>query len=76
MVRHILDLNLSVRLVRIGMDSKGVIELSVDVMREGFDYNTFTHVLGVIGYYADTLYDELVLKYCDLSRPVSKHALC
>ncbi len=76
LVRYILDLNLSVRLVRIGMDSKGVIELSVDVMREGLTYETFSHVLGVIGYYADTLYDEVVLKYCELSRPVSKHALC
>lgn len=76
LVRFIFELNLSIRLVRIAMDSKGQIELNLDVFRTNFSFELFSKTVGILGYYADTIYDEIVLRYCELSKPKRRAQLC
>lgn len=58
-MRTILDLNHEAKLVKIGIDEFGDLSLSLYLLSEGLTYSQFETAVGVIGYYADKLFDEL-----------------
>ncbi len=76
LARFLLQLNVSTRLVKISMERGGDIEISMEVFRHNFDYQQFCRALGILGYYADTIFDEIALHYSKLSRNVIRDSLC
>lgn len=61
-MRFLLDLNDRVQLVRIAIDENGTIVMRAQVLTDGFGSEQLHHVLGIVGYYADSLSREITLK--------------
>lgn len=53
--RDLLELNGRLQLVKLGLDQDGEILLSCQVLAAGFDFDMLSHILGIIGYYAEEL---------------------
>lgn len=63
--RWLLDLNHTSPLVKLSINAEGFIELNLDVLNMGFQYDGFCTILGLIGFYADMFYDD-ILSHLDL----------
>jgi hypothetical protein len=61
-MRFILELNQSCRLVRLSIEDDGSLSLSLDCLSRDFTYEHFSDALGIIGYYAEHLF-ELILSH-------------
>lgn len=56
----LLELNAESQMVKVAVNEKGDIILASQCLSEGFTYEAFSMVLGVIGFYADAFYDEII----------------
>ena len=65
-MRHLLELNNEMKMATLALDDSGHIVLRSQVLTSGFDMESLTFVLGVLGYYADSLTKDLILKVRDL----------
>ena len=66
--RYLLQLNLSTRLVKLAMEKNGEIEVSLEVFQYNFDYEQFCRSIGILGYYADAIFEEIVMQYSKVNR--------
>jgi len=55
----LLELNHDCQLVKLGIDEFGDVTLSAQLLTSCVDFGVFSDYLGVIGYYADKIYDCL-----------------
>lgn len=60
--RELLELNARLQLVKVGVSPEGEIGLSCQILSQGFDIDTLTRTLGILGYYADELGPDLAAK--------------
>ena len=58
--RWLLELNGSSSLVRLSLSESGAIELGMEVLNTGFSYESFSTSMGILGFYADFFYDEIL----------------
>lgn len=58
--RCLLELNSCSSMVRLGIQEKGLIELSLDLLVQNFNYEGFVIAVGLLGFYADHFYDEIL----------------
>ncbi len=59
LMRFILELNHDSRMVKVGIDEFGELTLSFYVFASRLTYTEFADALGVIGHYAERIYDEM-----------------
>ena len=69
---HLMELNDGTSMVKLSIDSDGRIILNLDIFVDDLSFERFSNVLGVIGHYADSLYDDLLTvldnvgyRYCE-----------
>jgi hypothetical protein len=62
LARDLLELNGRLQLVKVALADTGDVTLSCQVLTAGFDYDTLTRILGILGYYADELSPEIHAK--------------
>jgi hypothetical protein len=60
-MQFLLSLNDTCRLVRLGIEDDGSVSLSMDALARGFTFEHFSDALGIVGYYAEHLF-ELIFK--------------
>lgn len=58
--RWLLDLNHTSPLVKLSINAEGYIELNLDLLNQGLNYEGFSVAIGLIGYYADLFYDDIL----------------
>lgn len=58
--RCLLELNGQSSMVRLSLDSKGQIDLNLEVLAQHFSYENFCTCMGLLGFYADQFYDEIL----------------
>ena len=58
-VRDILELNQDIQLAKLALTPEGSIVLSCQMLTKNMTYENFSDTLGIIGYYAEELYDQL-----------------
>lgn len=59
-----LEMNQACPLVKLAMHPDGHMGLTFEILANRFDYETFSDSLGILGHYADQLYDE-ILEFLD-----------
>jgi len=59
LVADILKLNHDLKLVRLSLDENGDICLCFDSFQEALSFESFSNILGVLGYYSDVLTSEI-----------------
>ena len=59
LVQHILELNDQIQLVKLSLDRDGSLTLSCQLLTVDLSYDSFCESLGILGYYAEDLYDRL-----------------
>lgn len=64
LAKFLLELNHSSQMVKLVLNEKGHIGLTLEMLVSGMSYDCFSDGLGIIGYYADYLFDE-VLSFLD-----------
>jgi len=57
--KHILELNNTSQMVKLALDEHGHVVMRIQVLGSQFGYEEFSHILGIIGYYAETLGDSI-----------------
>ncbi|SMF33950.1 YbjN domain-containing protein [Pseudobacteriovorax antillogorgiicola] len=69
---HMLEMNDATSMAKLSVDSDGQIVLGLDIFSNGLSYESFSDVIGVIGYYAESIYDDLLsildhvgYRYCE-----------
>lgn len=67
----ILELNEKCQIVRLSVNEHGEVILQANVLAEDFHYNHFSNLLGMIGYYADALYGEILSKMTEMGYHLS-----
>jgi|GEM_PF-1143139 len=65
-LRHLLELNDQMRMTSLSLDQSGHIALRAQALATGFDLESLTHILGILGYYADSLTKDLAGRIRDL----------
>jgi hypothetical protein len=58
-MRYILDLNHDCRMVKLGIDEFGDLTLSLYAFSGRLTYEEFADALGVVGHYAERVFDEM-----------------
>ena len=58
----LLELNHLSHMAKLSIDSQGDIHLSLEVFTSSIDYDKFCDTLGVLAYYADFFYNEILNK--------------
>lgn len=58
--RLLLELNARATMAKFSISAEGRIELGIEVLNAGFTYESFTLTMGLLGYYADCYYDEIL----------------
>ncbi len=58
--RLLLELNARSTLAKFAISPEGKIELSIEVLTRGFDAESLSLTLGLLGHYADASYDEIL----------------
>lgn len=58
--RLLLELNARATMAKFAISREGRIELSIEVLNASFDFESFTLTMGLLGYYADAYYDEIL----------------
>ena len=71
---YLLRLNSNCHMVKIHIDENEQISLVLEVFSKNFEYSDFSDALGILGYYADYLYDE-ILDFMDKIGFQYSHAL-
>lgn len=68
----LLEMNDSTSMANLSKDSDGRIVLSLDTFSADLSFDRFSDVIGIIGYYAENLYDQLLttldnvgFRYCE-----------
>lgn len=56
----LLELNFDSQLVKISINSSGEITVSAFAMKADLSFESFSNILGIIGYYCDVFYDEII----------------
>ena len=56
---YLLKLNNLCPMVKLAMDEKGEICLSLSLLSENLEYQDFSNAIGILGYYAESLYEEI-----------------
>ncbi len=64
LAKFLLELNHSSQMVKLVLNEKGHIGLTLEALASGLNYEAFSDCLGILGYYADYLFDE-VLTFMD-----------
>lgn len=62
--RFALELNHACPLVKLVINDQGHIGMTLEILASQFDFEQFSDAVGIMGYYADYLYDEF-LTYFD-----------
>lgn len=60
LARFLLELNHSCQMVKVVINDRGHIGLTLEVLSTKFDFEHFSDSLGILGYYADFLFDEIL----------------
>lgn len=60
--RCLLELNGRSSMVRLSLCDKGQIEMSLEVLNRQFCYEAFCTCIGLLGFYADQFYDEILAR--------------
>lgn len=58
--RLLLELNARATMAKLSISLEGRIELSIEVLNAAFTYESFSLTMGLLGYYADSYYDEIL----------------
>ncbi|MBC7532368.1 MAG: YbjN domain-containing protein, partial [Oligoflexus sp.] len=58
--RLLLELNARATMAKFSISLEGRIELSIEVLNAAFTYDSFSLTMGLLGYYADSYYDEIL----------------
>ena len=58
-VQYILELNQHIQLAKLSLLPEGSVALSCQILTKDLSYDNFSEALGIIGYYAEDLYDRL-----------------
>ncbi len=61
--RYLLELNADCHMVKIVINQNGDIGLVLELLASNLAYSDFSDALGVLGYYADYLYDEILSQF-------------
>lgn len=61
--RYLLELNHQCHMVKIVINDCGDIALILEILASNLAYNDFSDALGILGYYADFLYDEILSQF-------------
>ncbi len=59
-LHYLLQMNDITQLTKLSLDQEGMIILSIQALAVDFDYHKFELNLGILGYYADAIYEELI----------------
>lgn len=59
----LLELSFDLHLVKLSLDPNGGLVLSAQTLSRGFDLETLSDLLGVLGYYADHLRKEIMQRF-------------
>lgn len=59
LARYLLELNHLSHMIKLSMDPENAIILSVQMFAQDLKYDEFADALGVLGYYAELLYDDI-----------------
>lgn len=62
LAKCLLEFNSRMQVVKLGLTEDGEVTLSCQVLAAGFDYDTLTRILGILGYYADTVAPEILAR--------------
>jgi hypothetical protein len=65
-LRHMLELNNDCHMVRLSLDEYGDIILSMQLFSTLMPYDEFSDALGVLGHYAEILYEDLAARLSEL----------
>ena len=68
LLRYVCDINAQTPMVKLGIEKDGTISLLLQLWGTDLSYKDFSQALGLIGYYADSLFEELTLKFRDQPR--------
>lgn len=60
--RLLLELNSTSTMVKLSVDGSGQMELSLDAFSLNFNYDAFCLAMGLLGFYADSFYDEILTR--------------
>lgn len=58
--RLLLELNSKATMAKFALSAEGRIELSIEVLSSAFSYESFSLTMGLLGFYADNYYDEIL----------------
>lgn len=58
--RLLLELNSKATMAKFSLSGEGRIELSIEVLNNAFSYDSFSLTMGLLGYYADAYYEEIL----------------
>ncbi len=70
LTKYLLQLNHMSHMVKLAMDDESGIILSIQLFACHLPYEAFADALGVLGYYAELLYDEIYVRACNPGRVV------
>jgi len=59
-MRFILNLNNECHLVRASLSEEGELSVILEVFNRKFGYDEFSEAIGVLGYYAELLYEQVI----------------
>jgi hypothetical protein len=57
---RLLELNSKSPLAKLSISGEGHIELTLEALNHGFDYEEFCLMIGLLGFYADQFYDDIL----------------
>lgn len=66
LLQRLLELNGQTQMASLYIDEQGYIALRAQALRAGFDYDGLSNILGILGYYADLLSQELSRRVRDM----------
>lgn len=58
--RLLLELNARATMAKFSISGEGRIELSIEVLNSALSFDSFSLTMGLLGYYADTYYEEIL----------------
>jgi hypothetical protein len=60
--RMLLELNSKSTMVKLSLNPSGQMELSLEAFAINFEYDVFCLAMGLLGFYADSFYDEILTR--------------
>jgi hypothetical protein len=65
-LHYLLQLNEATQIAKISLDQDGMINLSMQCLALDFDYKKFEMHLGILGYYSDAIYEEIIAYFREI----------